>query len=225
MIKNAPGRMVVSVNLGGKNSHRFADGTEIALIRQRDNFNRRYTEPVNATVVASDYIDIGTSILIGHNSCQAMYKIYNFGGLSGKDIASNVRYYAIPEEECFAYLDGEEWKPARGFEFALRVYRPHAGDIIGIPPKVIKNVLYVTTGELQGTVVHTLKASDYEIIFQGTNGREDRRIRFRHWDEIEHSREEVIAIDHGMTEDVNEGRLVVGLNHWDAVKITEHAER
>ena len=211
--------------MDAKNSHRFANGAEIALVRGVDNFNRRYTQPVNAIVVSSDCVPRETMVLIGHNSTQEMYRIYNHRSLSGKDIAENVLYYAIPEEECFAYLYGGEWGPARGFEFALRVYRPYAGDIIGIPPKVIKNVLYVTTGELKGTVVHTLKAADYEIIFQGTNGREDRRIRFRHWDDQEHPREEVIAIDHGMTEDVKEGRLVVGLNHWDAVKITEHAER
>jgi len=61
-----------------------------------------------------------------------------------------------------------------------------------------------------------LKACDYEIIFQGVNGREERLIRFRHFPNQEHEREEVIAVDGYLTDLVNKGKLLIGLSPTNA---------
>jgi len=132
--------------------------------------------------------------------------------LSGEVTGSDIKYYSIPEEQCYAWLDGEEWKPLKNFDFALRVYKPYSGLIDGIEPELVKDVLYVTTGEFKGKIVHTLKACDYEVIFQGTNGREDRLIRFRHYPNQEHEREEVIAVDDYLTDLLKKNKLLVGLS-------------
>ena len=119
-VKNAPGRVVVSVEMEGKNRHKFTSGLELMLIRNVDNFNRRYTEPVNATVISSDIVPRGTQVLLHHNSTQEMYRLYNLGNLSGKEIGMGIKYFAVPEAECFAYFDGNDWLPCQGFEFGLR---------------------------------------------------------------------------------------------------------
>jgi negative regulator of sigma E activity len=89
----------------------------------------------------------------------------------------------------------------------------------GIEPKLVPDVLYVTTGSMKGNVVRTLKACDYEIVFQGLQGREERLIRFRHFPDEDNEREEVIAIDGYLTDLVNEGKLLVGLTPLNAKTI------
>jgi hypothetical protein len=69
-------------------------------------------------------------------------------------------------------------------------------------------------------VVHTLKACDYEIIFQGKDGREERLIRFRHFPGEDNDREEVIAVSEYLTDQVNCGKLLIGLSPTTAKEIT-----
>lgn len=218
-LKWVQGKVIISVDLESKNSHTFEDGTKIRLERQWNNLNKRETHPVNATVISGEGIKSGSQILIHPNMTHETYKIHDFSALSGDVEGSNVKYYSIPEEQCYAWLDGEEWKPLKNFDFGLRVFMPYLGTIQGIEPSQIKDVLYATTGEFKGKVVHTLKACDYEIIFQGTNGREDRLIRFRHFPDQENEREEVIAIDNYLTNKVNSGELLVGLTPTKAKTI------
>jgi len=214
-LKNVFGRVVVKVNLEGKNSHRFNDGTEIRLARGFDNFNKRETEPTNAIVISSDYIPEGSEILISHKALHDSNKIFDY--VSNPSEQNDIRYYSIPEADCFAWVDGSGlFQPLKGFAFGLRVFEPHNGFLVGIEPKAIKDVLYVTTGEFKGYVVHTLKACDYEIVFQNHNGREDRIIRFRHFEDEDNEREEVICINHEMTSKVISGELMVGLNAKEA---------
>ena len=219
--KAVDGRVIISVDLEGKNSHTFSDGTKIRLERQYNNLNKRETHPVNAIVIDGEGVKPGSQILIHPNMTDDTYKIFNHSQLSGKVEGSDTKYFSVPSEQCYAWLDEKtnEWKPLKNFEFALRVYKPYEGAIQGIEPKLIKDVLYVTTGEFKGLVVHTLKACDYEIIFQGTEGREERLIRFRHFPDQEHEREEVIALDHHLTEDVNKGKLLIGLSPTTANKL------
>jgi len=73
-------------------------------------------------------------------------------------------------------------------------------------------ILYLTSGEYANKVAHTLKACDYEIIFQGDDGREKRVVRCRHYEDEMNEREELIAIDDYLTEQVNDGELLVGLS-------------
>jgi hypothetical protein len=205
------GKVIISVDLESKNSHTFSDGTKIRLERQYNNLNRRETHPVNATVIHGDGLKSGSQILIHPNMTHETYRIYDFAPLSGKIEGSDVKYYSIPAEQCYAWLDDDSWKPLKGFDFGLRVFVPYTGSISGIEPSLVSDVLYVTTGEFKGKVVHTLKACDYEVIFQGTSGQEERLIRFRHFPGQDHEREEVIAVDGFMTEKVNEGEWLVGL--------------
>lgn len=213
------GKVIISVDLESKNSHTFSDGTKIRLERQWNNLNKRETHPVNATVISGDGMKSGSQILIHPNMTHETYRIHDYAQLSGAIEGSDIKYYSIPEEQCYAWLDGDEWKPLKNFDFGLRVFVPYMGTIQGIEPSLIKDVLYVTTGEFKGKVVHTLKACDYEVIFQGTNGREDRLIRFRHFPDQDHEREEVIAIDDHLTNKVNAGKLLVGLTPTQAKTI------
>ena len=143
------------------------------------------------------------------------YKINNYASLSGEIEGSDIKYYSVPVEQCYAWFD-EEWKPLKGFDFALRVFRPYDGLLDGIEPKVMPDILYATTGEFKGKIVHTLKSCDYEIIFQGRQGREESIIRFRHFPGEDHEREEVIAVREDLTELLNKGKHLDGLTPTSA---------
>lgn len=213
------GKVIISVDLESKNSHTFSDGTKIRLERQYNNLNRRETHPVNATVISGEGMKSGSQILIHPNMTHETYRIYDYAPLSGIIEGSDIKYYSIPEEQCYAWLDGDTWKPLKNFDFALRVYVPYTGLIDGIEPTLLKDILYVTTGELKGNIIHTLKSCDYEVIFQGTNGQEDRLIRFRHFPNEENVREEVIAIDGNLTKKLKNKQLLIGLSPLNAKTI------
>ncbi len=218
-------KVIVSVDMDAKNSYTFeSTGKKIRLERDYNNLNKRYTQPVNATVVASDYLPIGAEILIHHNSTHDVNRIFNYNQLSGEDTASNIRYFSLQECDVYLYREegSKEWKPTRGFETALRVFKPYEGVISGIEPTVIKDKLYITSGKYKGMVCATLKSSDYEIIFMGDNGKDHRIIRLRHWDTPkENEREEIIAVDHNMTKKVNNGEFYVGLDTSDCKPLNE----
>lgn len=110
----------------------------------------------------------------------------------------------------------------KNFEFALRVYKPYSGRIAFITPEIVKDVLYITTGKLKNKVCHTLKASDYTIIYQELNGREGRLIRLRHSEDSSFEREEITAVSHPLTEQVNNGELMIGLEPSKAKTLKEY---
>lgn len=212
-LKHVDKRIVIKVDLEAKNWHTFEDGTKIRRERDYEELNKRITQPVNATVISSEIIPIGCEVLIHHNCCHDVNKIFDYENLSGEAEASSVKYFSIPESDCYAWRDEDgELKPMKDFEFALRVFEPYKGVLEGIEPTLLKNVLYITTGNLKGFVVGVLKASDYEIVFQGLNGREERVIRIRHSEDEDFEREEIIYVNHHLTEKVNNGELLVGLS-------------
>jgi hypothetical protein len=216
------GRIIVQVDMEYKNSVAFADGTKIRLERKYDNFDQKYTQPVNAIVISGKDIPEGSEILIHHNATHATNFIHNYKPLSGKNEASDIKYYSILETEAFAWRNGDEWQPLPGYDFALRVFRPYFGPLDGIEPTQIKNTLYLTTGEYKGLICHTVKAADYEIIFQDTNGRERRLLRTRtNGDPKRQMEEEVVAINHKLTEELYDGKIYVGLNKSDAKPVNE----
>lgn len=222
-LKAVSGRIIVTIDLEAKNKHRFADGTIIRLERQYDNFNKRQTQPVNATVIDAENIPTGAQILIGHNSTHEVNQIFDYKQLSGEEISSSIKYYSLPESECFLWRTGtDEWQPIPPFETALRVFKPYTGIMIGVGHEKIKDVLYVTSGKLKGEVVKTIKASDYEIVFQDSNGQENRLIRFRPYGDEKSNREpEAIAILHDATEKVKKWKYIVGLTPSDAKPLNE----
>jgi len=222
-LKHIEGRVIVMVDTQSKNYHTFQSGLKIRRERQFNEFNKRITEPTNATVVSAENIPSGCELLISHNALRDSNRIFDYTPVSGIFEATDIRYYSIPEDECFAWRDEkEELRPMKNFCFAMRVYEPYSGFLVGIEPKRVKDVLYITTGELQNKIVHTLKASDYEIIYQGQDGREERLIRCRHYEDNYNDREEIVAISHVLTEKIFNGELLAGLNTTDAKPITEN---
>lgn len=221
-LKHTEGRVVVQVDMNYKDSHRFENGVEIKLVRRVDNFDRKHTEPVNCIVISSENIPAGAEILCHHNSLTDENRIFNYKSLSGSDIASDIKYFSIPELQAYLWrMPGEEWQPIKGFATGLRVFEPYGGIIQGVPPKKLNNILYITSGKYNGQCVMTEKASDYEVIFQD-NGRERRIIRLRHFEnEPEHEREEIVLVHHNFTKKVQKGELFIGLTPSDAKPIKE----
>lgn len=212
------GRVIVRVDMEAKNFHTFQDGTKIRRERQFNDFNRRVTQPSNATVISGEGIPKGSEILIAHNSTHDTNKIFSY-----KTTSPDIQYFSIPEYDCFAWRNEKrEMQPMKNYEFGLRVYKPYTGRISFITPELIKNVLYLTTGYLKGQVVHTLLASDYEIVYQNTDGKEGNLVRIRHSEDPNFDREEVQAISHYLTEKVSQGTFHIGLTPENCKPLNEY---
>jgi len=213
-IKHPEGRVVISIDLEAKNSHTFSSGEKIYIGRQFNNLNRRETEPVNAYVISASDIPYGSEILIHPNAINDSNKIFNFN-----ENISDVKYYSIPENQCYFWKTADDWQPLKGFVTGLRVFEEYRGALVGVNHTQIKNVLYITSGHLRGKVVHTLKACDYEMIFMGSNGVEQRVIRCRHFENEINEREEIIAVDEYLTKRIVGEDLLVGISFSDAKSI------
>jgi len=224
MTKANEGRILIEVDEESKNSHTFENGMTIRLERRYNNFDRKYVQPINAKVIEGDNIANGTEILVHHNALSDTNKVHNYVKLSGDQIASSIQYYSIPIEMAFAWLQGENWKPCTGFAFGYRIFKPYKGILQGIVPAQLKNVLYCYTGELSGKVVQTVHSADYEIIFQGLSGREERLIRFRHFEDEDNPREEVQIVRDDLTEEVLSDELHIGISIADATTLTHKTE-
>ena len=212
-------RVIIKVDLESKNSHTFKDGTKIKLERQYDNFNMRYVKPVNAEVVNAKNIPAGAEILIHHNATHDTYKIFNYQRPTS-EASSNMQYFSIPIDECFMWRDkkGSTWNALNNFITGLRLFEPYIGFLEGIEPTLVKNKIYVTSGELEGNVVGTVISSDYEIIYQDDDGTEGKIIRLRYYPEG-NDRNEVISVEHELTEKVVNGDLLIGYNISDVKKL------
>lgn len=221
-LKHTSNRIVIRVNLEEKNYHRMENGEVLRLERGWNNLNRLEVSPVNAIVISGKDIPDGAEALIHHNSVHEAYRITNHGELSGQKIADRIEYYSIPEDQLFFWRkDSEVWNPIKGYVTALRVFKPYKGILHGIDHTRIKDTLYITSGELAGKIVHTLKASDYEIIFQDLDGREHRIIRVRHSDDDNYDREEISCISGFLTKELEKGNLLIGLTSGDAKPLHE----
>jgi hypothetical protein len=203
-------KIIVEVDLESKNSHTFQDGTKIRLERGYDNFNGRYTNPVNGVLVDGMGLKPSTPVVMHHNSVHDTNKLF---AIRNKPLCAT---YSVSVEECYLYFE-DKWKPFPQFSIALRLFEPYKGPIQGIQPTLIKNKLYITHGDYAGNVMAVLKSSDYEVIFQDQDGRENRVIRVRNSGE----RNEMIAIDHDATKKVMEYKLLVGLASNSAKLIYE----
>lgn len=220
-MRHVEGRIIIKVDHERKNYHAMENGQVLRLERGWNNLNRREVSPVNAVVVSGDDMKPGAQILIHHNSVHETYRITNHGNLSGQKIADRIEYYSIPENQAFFWLDGEEWKPIKGFATGLQVYEPYIGILQGIEPKLKKDILYVTSGKLKGKVCITVRAANYCIVFQNIDNREGQLIRCRHWDDEDNDMEEIIAIHDQFTKEVNNGKLYLGYSPTDAKPLKE----
>ena len=218
-LKAPSNRVIIKVDLESKNSHTFKDGTKLKLERVYDNFNMRYVKPVNAEVVDAVGIPVGSEILIHHNATHDTYKIFNYQKPTA-EASSDMQYFSIPIEECFMWRSekGSTWNPLNNFITGLRLFEPYTGFLQGVEPTIVKNKIYVTSGDLAGNVVGTVVSSDYEIIYQNDDGTEGKIIRLRYYPEG-NERNEVISIEHELTEKVVNGDLLVGYNISDAKKL------
>jgi hypothetical protein len=217
-LKHVEGRIIIKIDIDSKDIHTLEDGTQIYRGRRFNNLNVRETSPVNAWVVDAEYISKGSEILVHPNSIHDSNRIFNYGS-SGIEQGNSVRYYSIEEPSAFLFREGTEWKPLKGFATGLRIFEPYKGIITGIPPKKIENVLYICSGEYSGKAAQTLKACDYEIVFTGISGREERIIRCRHYEGYDHDREEIIIERNDLTKKINNGQLLIGLSENDAKKL------
>lgn len=221
-LNHIDGKVIVAIDLEAKNWHTFSNGTKIRRERQFNEFNRRISEPTNAIVISGENIKAGAEILIHPNAVADHHQIHDFKPLSGEVLASDIKYYSIPEDMCFAWLNNGKWETIVPHETALRVFKPYTGIMQGIEPTLLKDTLYCTSGEYEGLVLKTVKAADYEIVFQDTNGKEGRLIRWRPNGCSRSGREsEAIAILHTETEEVRNGNLLVGLSISDCKPINE----
>ena len=219
-LKHVYGRVVVKIDEQYKNSWKFSDGTQIRYERGFNNFNRRQTSPTNAIVISGENIPAGVEILVHPNAVHDSNRIFNY-----KDSNDDIKYYSIHTDMCFAWYDGKSYKPLPPYEFALRVFKPYEGKLSGIEPEQMKDTLFVTSGDLKGKVVSTLKASDYEIVFQNRDGKEGNLIRFRPFGDKEKQREEeAVAILEHVTEKVLKGEYLVGISLSDAKQINLYAK-
>ena len=148
-----------------------------------------------------------------------VYKIFNYQRPTA-EASSDIQYFSIPIEECFMWRTekGSTWNALNNFITGLRIFEPYNGFLQGIEPSLIKNKIYVTSGELAGNVVGTVISSDYEIIYQNDDGTEGKIIRLRYYPEG-NDRNEVISVEHEYTERVNKGELLVGYSISDAKKL------
>jgi len=211
------GRVVIKINLEYKNSHTLSDGLKISLQRQFNNLNRRYTEPVNAIVISAEDIPKDAEILIHPNGIIDSNKIFDY---KANDVS--IGYYSIPREQCFIWRKDNEWVALPPFQTALRVFEPYTGTLENIEPTLLKNTLYVTSGNLKGKVVITIKASDYQIHFQDTNGRGGSIIRFRpDGDKTRDHEPEAIAVSEELTKKINNNELLIGYEISDAKTLSE----
>lgn len=221
-LKAPKDRCIIAVDMDYKNSHQLTDGVKIRLERDVENLNRRYTAAVNATIMYAENIPIGAEVIINHNAAHDTNRIFELEDLDGDIIASEIRYFSIPEMDCYIYKEenDENWKPCPNFQLGLKVFEPYEGIIIGGKHKELKNYIYITSDcELKGQVVKTLHASLYTMIFMERNGRERQLIRIRHSQDPNFDRQEVIFAMPEMTQMIKKGELLIGLNADEAKKL------
>jgi len=220
---HAEGRVIVKLDIKNKDSHTFESGLTIRRERNFNNFNRRETQPVNCLVISGDSIPKGAELLVEHNAFHETNRINDYRNSFESEESDRVRYFSLATYECYAWRLGTgDWTPIYPHEFALRVIKPYKGVLQGIEPEVLKDTLYVTSGDLKGNVVKTLKGCDYELVYQEVTGREGHLICFRpNGDTKRKLEEEAIAILHEETEQVNKGELLVGYSTSDAKTLKE----
>jgi hypothetical protein len=214
-LKHIQSRVIIRVDIEAKNRHTLLNGITIRRERRFNNLNFREVNPSNAFIVSAEDYPKGAEVLVDYTAIHDSNRIFDYESGS-----NDVVYYSIRDYDCFAWrLLLGEWQPTKDSEFGLRCYLPYEGNLIGIQPKFLKDVLFVTTGDLKGKVVRTVKGADYVIVYTNDEGKEGQLLRFRHSEYPDYDREEVTCIANDLTELYNHGKLLVGLNPNDAKTI------
>lgn len=214
-LKAPEGRVIIKINTESKNYHNIGNGVQLRRERRFNNLNRRETESCNAFVIDAENIPKGTEVLVYFNSVIDTNKIFDY-----KDKSPYISYYSIKEEDCYLEWDGATWKPLDTYETALRVFKPYEGVLENVAPTLVKDVLYVTSGDLKGNIVKTLKGCDLQVVFQEKDGREGNIIVFRPYGNPKLGlEEEAIAILDEYNKLLKKGKLIVGLTPNNAKKL------
>lgn len=220
-LKHVKGRVIVKVDMDQKNFYTLSNGVTLKVERKYDNLDRSYTQQILGVVISAEHIPTDALLLFHFNSAHDSNLITNHSGLSGDEVASGIKIYSFVEAECFLWkmLGDEEWQPTKGFAIAERVYKPYEGRLVGLTPQLFKDTLFIKTGEYKGKVVKTLKACDYNILFRNEKGVDEHIVRCRHFENETHTREEIIAVDENLTEQLYSGKLWVGTTPQNAKPI------
>lgn len=220
------GKLLIKVDTEQKNGYTFSNGTEIVMRRDIENLDKKYTQQTIGECIDSEYIPKGALILFHHNATHEVNMIFDSEYLTKEEQVNGFKIISIKESECFLWKEkgDKDWQPLRGFCTALRVFEVYKGNLVGIEPKLIKNVLYLTSGEYKGEVANVVKAADYEITFRNEQGKDEHLIRCRHFEDEDNEREELTCINHYLTERLLKGELMVGITAIDckALKYQKH---
>ena len=217
-MKSIKGSVLIKVDVEQKNNYTFSSGETIRLERNYENLDHKYTQQTLGEVIDSEYIPKGSWVLFHHNAIHPVNEVFDHDYLTKEEVKAGFKVISVTENECFLWKhkgEGSTWNPLKNFCTALRVFKPYEGKLTGIEPTLIKNVLYLTSGEYAGKVAVTLKAADYCITFRNEKGVDAQIIRCRHYEEEENDREELVGIDNNMTNDVKKGKLLVGITKED----------
>ena len=209
------GKVIIKVDVEQKNNYTFSNGTTIKMERDVENLDRKYTSQVLGEVVDAEYIPTGSMVLFHHNALHDVNVVFDSDYLTKEEQLAGFKVISISESDCFLWNNNGEWTPLKNFCTALRVFKPYTGMMQGIEPTIIKDCLYLTSGEYKGMVAHTLKACDYQITFRNEKGKDESFIRCRHFEDDDNEREELICLNHGMTNQVKKGELFIGLTASD----------
>ena len=212
-LKALRGKMIIKMDVRQKEKLLFC-GRDILQIQKGFDFNLRQDNPSMAIVIDGEGLNAGDFILVHHLSNQPSYAIEDNTFLTTEEIADGYKIFSVPIDNGFCYSkDGENWTPCKNFLITSRLFKPYKGKMQGIPHEKIERRLFVVRGydyeggeqvDISGNVMITTDFSDYEIIWHDTKHKETRLVRTRN--------REVLAIDHKMTKDLKEGKILMGLS-------------
>jgi hypothetical protein len=212
-------RVLIAVDLKYKDRVLLGEsGVVLERPRDYDNLNHRETKISQGWVVNSDYLPIGSEVLVSHNSFHDTNRLF---GLDIEIELLNIGVYAVPKMETYCYKYGsKKWNACEGFLLGMKLFEPYNGIIEGIEPKEIKRTLFVTSDcKLKHKVVDTVNAAVLPIVFNDEDFNEIIINRIRHFpNESDNVREEVLCINQEKTKKVLKGELLIGNNKSDCKK-------
>ena len=205
------GNVIVKVDLELKNSYMLSPNNKIILRRDvgEENLNRRLSQPVQGIVIDAEKIPKNCVVLIHHNATHASYEIMDVPN------EPHTKIFSIPVGLIFCHsTDLFNWTACENFLITLRIFKPYKGALSGVTSSLIPHRLYIVSGlsedgeDLSGKVCIVTKNSDYQIVYQGNNGREAYVLRTR-------SRE-ILAIDPKTLHEAQTGGYLLGYSYKDA---------
>lgn len=204
------GNVLIRIDVTQKEKYSLTKAITIH-IEKGFNFNLREDKSSMGYVIDGEGLPQGASILIHHNSTNATYEVPDKKFLTDEERKEGYKVFSIPHDTVYCFsVDGKKWQPCKDFLITLRIFKEYKGRLTGIESELVKDRLYIVQGEiedappLEGRVCIVTPNSAYEIIFHTPQNREERVIRTR--------AREILAIDEILTQQVNKGKYLIGLN-------------